>query len=255
MEKEERCIVSRVAPGTTLHLKRGPCWRLRPISLEPPWYPQKTPCMGSSQTTRSANPVPVAIVSPCEITRQGLLRCIPEAGGQVVGAVAHTAALDEHQLRHTAAILITDVASLALSAPLAASEQLPLLVTVTTLAEGLASLDHRMQPSVLAMPSSITQLHTALVTIAGGTRFVSTALRLPFAGSPLSTREQAVLHLELQGLMSAIATQLQLSLSTVRLHHRNIVTRLRAATIVEMQRQAEELWRRTWWDHALFLQR
>ena len=193
--------------------------------------------------------IPVAVAMLCDITREGLLHCIPAAGGEVLRAGTHVAALNYHVLWGSAAIVITEAASLDMAARLIAADPIPLLVIAQHLTEGLASVNHPARPSVMAMPLSMAALTDGMTTLASGERFVPTSLRSPFAGTSLSVREQEVLCLDMQMLDSAgIAAQLHLTVSTLRQHRQNIADKLQLSgrTPADIRRRAEQLWRRTW---------
>lgn len=199
-------------------------------------------------TSALRSTLPVALLTACDVFRQGLGDFVTAAGGTVCASSAHATVLERLLKVRDAAVLVTD-ASLLIEARTLADETLPLLVIADTLGSGLCVSADEGLAGVLIRPLTQTTFVRALITCAEGLRYRPRALTAPFMDWVLSERQQEVLVLHLQGATTAeIAQQLGIDQDTVRSHQRHMADRLGVAGAEELRAAATLWWQQTWFD-------
>jgi ATP/maltotriose-dependent transcriptional regulator MalT/CheY-like chemotaxis protein len=181
----------------------------------------------------------VAVLTACDLLRNGLCVAVAEAGGVVVTAAASLAALAQALPTLPITTLLTDT-TMELDAvlDLAQSYAVPVLVV----APG-AAVAHSIAPMVqglVLMPVATATLAEALAAVAAGQRYCDPRLHAdPFADLELRAIEREMLVLVAQGHRhAAIAQALHLAPTTVRQYLSRLYTRLGLNDLYALQQWA-----------------
>jgi DNA-binding NarL/FixJ family response regulator len=188
------------------------------------------------------------------VVRRGLKTVLEKVGIRVALTAGRMSNLRAALVMNTPLAVMTVPADLAEVRNLAQEQAVPVVVLISTLAEGLAMVEvaHRTETPYLgiviehpfneaALPA---QIAIALDELACHAHFIPPELIRPFAATALPPQEQAFLTLEVQGLSSQdISDRLGIEASSVRQYRSRMSRRLNLSEGQTLQEWAEAWWR------------
>ncbi|MFP4438844.1 MAG: response regulator [Chloroflexaceae bacterium] len=191
----------------------------------------------------------VGLLASARVISVGLRGLLTAAGAQVLLDANSALNLRRTLMHMRINLLVVAAGDYAEAAPIAAEYSLPMVVIASTLAEGLAisaRIDETSPVGVLVITDELAPqaLAKVLRTVVAGERYVPARLAAPFAGSPLSPQEQALLVLDLQESSTReIAQRLGVTPETVHHYRTRMCRKLDVAAPAELRHWAEQWWR------------
>jgi DNA-binding NarL/FixJ family response regulator len=210
------------------------------LQTHPP--PAAVPVLAPAALPIGTQPRPALVVSESEILRAGLTALAPQAGLEVVGALATATGVEVAAREHTAEVVLAAPIRAADEAFYAALRRLPkgchalVLLAVPGFRVWVGELRRRHGLACLPLDADRIALQSAVdeLTREHSTRGLMVEHLAVGPGGALTMREQEVLHELAQGMPNrAIAARLVVSEDTVKSHLRRVYRKLGVRTRAE----------------------